>query len=137
LLIGVCITSLANSNAVYQLTETLPIMDMSSQIIKGILKTITLKVINDSDKIYGYEIIKVVKQETKNKILISEGALYPVLHVLETGGHLESEIEFVGKRVRKHYKINISGKALLRQKTLELKSFIQAIELIFNKDGQS
>ena len=61
-------------------------MALPNQLIKGILKTITLKVINDYDKIHGYEIIKVVKEDTKSKITITEGALYPVLHVFYIPG---------------------------------------------------
>ena len=55
-------------------------MSLSNQLIKGVLKTIVLKVISKYDRIHGYEIIKIVKQKTIERIQITEGALYPVLH---------------------------------------------------------
>ena len=46
---------------------------------------------------YGYEITQKVKELTKNKIQITEGALYPLLHKLEAEG-------IVFYRKREHWK---------------------------------
>ena len=105
-------------------------MSLSNQLIKGVLKTIVLKVISKYDRIHGYEIIKIVKQKTIERIQITEGALYPILHSLESGKYLESNVEYFGKRVRKYYRINPNGKALLNQKINETVTFINALELI-------
>jgi len=105
-------------------------MVLSNQLIKGVLKTIVLKVINNYTRIHGYEIIKIVKQETLEIIQITEGALYPVLHSLESEKYLESDVEYIGKRVRKYYTINANGKKLLSQKVNEIENFINALELI-------
>lgn len=40
---------------------------------------------------YGYEIIKVVNQETNNAFEWKEGTLYPCLHRLESNGLIISE----------------------------------------------
>ncbi len=75
----------------------------SSELIKGTLKTIVLKLLSENKKMYGYEITQRVKDLTGNKIQITEGALYPTLHALEAEGILTTETEFIGKRVRKYY----------------------------------
>ena len=58
----------------------------SSELIKGTLKTIILKLLSDSDKMYGYEITQKVKELTGGKIQLTEGALYPTLHAMEAQG---------------------------------------------------
>ena len=55
----------------------------SSELIKGTLKTIILKLLKEQGKMYGYEITNKVKDLTQGKIQITEGALYPTLHALE------------------------------------------------------
>ena len=61
-------------------------MIYSSELIKGTLKTIVLKLLADNKRMYGYEITQRVKELTLDKIQITEGALYPTLHALEEDG---------------------------------------------------
>jgi PadR family transcriptional regulator PadR len=104
----------------------------SKELTKGTLMPIILKLISENDKMYGYEITQRVKELTKGKIDISEGALYPILHKLEADGILETEKVFFGKRVRKYYQITASGKLVILEMTAELNDFINTLNLIFN-----
>jgi DNA-binding PadR family transcriptional regulator len=106
----------------------------SKELTKGTLLPIILKLISESDKMYGYEITQKVKEITKGKIDISEGALYPILHKLEADGILETEKVFLGKRVRKYYHITASGKLVIAEITTELNDFINTLQLIFNSN---
>lgn len=106
----------------------------SKELTKGTLLPIILKLISESDKMYGYEITQKVKEITKGKIDISEGALYPILHKLEADGILETEKVFLGKRVRKYYQITASGKLAIHDITAELNDFISTLQLIFNSN---
>jgi len=58
----------------------------SSELIKGTLKTIILKLLSEEKRMYGYEITQKVKELTGGKIQLTEGALYPTLHALEAQG---------------------------------------------------
>jgi DNA-binding PadR family transcriptional regulator len=107
-------------------------MIFSSELMKGTLKPIVLKLLADNKKMYGYEITQKVKELTKDKIQITEGALYPTLHGLEAEGFVVTELEYIGKRVRKHYKLTPSGKAKGKEKLKELQEFMNTIQLIFN-----
>lgn len=104
----------------------------SKELTKGTLQPIILKLVNSRGKMYGYEITQVVKKLTSGKIDISEGALYPILHKLEATGVLETEKVFIGKRVRKYYKVTKEGKEMVVTVTEEINDFIETLSLIFN-----
>ena len=106
----------------------------SKELTKGTLLPIILKLISENDKMYGYEITQKVKEMTKGKIDISEGAMYPILHKLEADGILETEKVYIGKRVRKYYRITASGKLAIIEITAELNDFINTLHLIFNSE---
>jgi DNA-binding PadR family transcriptional regulator len=104
----------------------------NKELTKGTLQPIILKLLSNSEKMYGYEITQKVKELTKGKIDISEGALYPILHKLEADGILDTEKVFIGKRVRKYYKVTGNGKKAVEEITAELNDFIETLSIIFN-----
>ncbi|MEM6721831.1 MAG: PadR family transcriptional regulator [Bacteroidota bacterium] len=104
----------------------------SKELTKGILLPIILKLLSNGDKMYGYEISQRVRELTKGKIDISEGALYPILHKLEHQGVLDTEKVYIGKRVRKYYKVTQSGKKVITEKIIEINDFIETLAIIFN-----
>ncbi len=105
----------------------------SKELTKGTLLPIILKLLSQSEKMYGYEITQKVKELTRGKIDISEGALYPILHKLEADGILDTEKVYIGKRVRKYYTVTGSGKKAVQEVTDELNDFIATLSLIFNE----
>ncbi|MEM6516108.1 MAG: PadR family transcriptional regulator [Bacteroidota bacterium] len=104
----------------------------SKELTKGTLQPIILKLINSRGRMYGYEITQEVKKLTAGKIDISEGALYPILHKLESKNVLETEKVFIGKRIRKYYKVTQEGKQVVESVTDEINDFIETLNLIFN-----
>ncbi|MBS1588017.1 MAG: PadR family transcriptional regulator [Bacteroidetes bacterium] len=107
-------------------------MSFSTELIKGTLRTIILKLLSDHGKLYGYELTQKAKEMTGGKIQITEGALYPTLHALEREGLLVTEVEYIGKRVRKYYYLSESGSAASSQKISELQDFINTIGLLLD-----
>lgn len=97
---------------------------------KGSLKTIILKLLHDQEMMYGYEITQKVKELTKGKLKITEGALYPALHKLESEGYLQAEIFRVDNRNRKYYQITEKGNIESEKKINELREFINTLETI-------
>ena len=102
-------------------------MTYSPELLKGTLKTIVLKLLADNKKMYGYEITQKVKELTRDKIQITEGALYPTLHALEADGLVTTEVEYIGKRVRKYYSLSPAGKAATREKLKEMTNFMDTM----------
>lgn len=59
---------------------------------------------------YGYEIIKKVKEVSNDKLLYSDGTLYPVLRKLEDRELIISEWRIADNdKRRRYYKITIKG----------------------------
>ncbi|WP_299333253.1 PadR family transcriptional regulator [uncultured Psychroserpens sp.] len=108
----------------------------NKELTKGTLQPIILKLISSREKMYGYEITQEVKKMTSGKIDISEGALYPILHKLEAKGVLDTEKVFIGKRVRKYYKVTKEGRQKVKEVTNEMNDFIDTLHLIFNSETQ-
>lgn len=107
-------------------------MIYSSELIKGTLKTIVLKLLADNKRMYGYEITQRVKELTSEKIQITEGALYPTLHALEDEGLVTTESEFIGKRVRKYYSLSPTGKARAKERINELSDFMNTMKFLLD-----
>src|SRR6185436_757986 len=91
----------------------------SSELLKGTLQTIILKVLKDHGKMYGYEITQRVSELSDGTILLTEGALYPTLHKLEAEGLLKTEVVNIGKRVRKYYTLTATGKGEAKDRVIE------------------
>lgn len=104
----------------------------TTELLKGTLTTIILKLLADGGKMYGYEITQKVKELSKDKILIKEGSLYPALHKLLHDGLVVVETVHIGKRVRKYYQLTPEGHTQKEAQFEELQEFMQTIqELIF------
>ena len=102
----------------------------NKELLKGILPIITLKMLSDYKKMYGYQIMQTVKELTNDKILIKEGSLYPALHKLKEAGFVETETENIGKRVRHYYFLTEKGKIESEERESELKDFLKTIQKI-------
>ena len=96
----------------------------SSELIKGTLKTIILKLLSENERMYGYELTQKVTDMTGGKIQVTEGALYPTVHALEEQGILTTEVVNVGNRLRKYYAITPSGRKIASEKVNEFTDFI-------------
>jgi DNA-binding PadR family transcriptional regulator len=104
----------------------------NSKLYKGSLITIILKLLEEHDKMYGYEITQKVKELTKGELKITEGALYPSLHKLEADGLLDVEVAKVDNRLRKYYKLTEQGTKETVSKLVELENYIKTMQALVN-----
>jgi PadR family transcriptional regulator, regulatory protein PadR len=102
----------------------------SSELLKGTLQTIVLKVLADHGKMYGYELTQHVKALSEGTIIVTEGALYPTLHKMEAEDLLKTETVQLGKRVRKYYSLTPEGKSVVQEKIREFKAFINTMSIV-------
>lgn len=102
----------------------------SSQLYKGSLTTIIMKLLEENGRMYGYEITQKVKDITQGELKITEGALYPALHKMEAEGSLEVEVENVDNRLRKYYKLTEKGTTETVNKLAELEEFIRNMQTL-------
>lgn len=101
-----------------------------SDLIKGSLKTIVLKLLEENGRMYGYEITRKVEELTLGKIKLTYGALYPVLHKLESEGVLITESENFNNRIRIYYLLTPHGHSVVAEKIKELNEFIESLRSI-------
>lgn len=104
----------------------------SSKLIKGTLQTIVLKLLEDNEKMYGYQITQKVKELTNDEIVLTEGALYPTLHKLEADGFLTAKSEAVDGRLRKYYSLSEAGQKESEAKMNEITLFIENLQQVLN-----
>ena len=78
---------------------------MDVQMKRGLLEVCVLAAIKDEES-YGYKIIK----DMKPYVDISESTLYPILRRLEESGMLTVRSAEYNGRLRKYYRITLSGK---------------------------
>jgi PadR family transcriptional regulator, regulatory protein PadR len=102
----------------------------STELVKGTLKTIILSLLKENARLYGYEMTQRVKILSGDRIQITEGALYPLLHKLEADGIVKTELEYIGKRPRKYYSLTKDGNAKTVQMIDEIIDFMQTIKSI-------
>lgn len=79
---------------------------------------------------YGYEITRKVEEITSGKIIITYGALYPVLHKLEDEGVLVTESENYNNRIRIYYELTPRGRSVVTEKLNEMNDFIETLRRI-------
>ena len=89
----------------------MPEQNINSDLIRGHIDTIILKILRDGDN-YGYEIMKAVSMNSNNEYKLKEPSLYTSLKRLEKQGHIVSYWgdQSQGGR-RKYYHITDSGNA--------------------------
>ncbi|MEX1382480.1 PadR family transcriptional regulator [Lutibacter sp.] len=104
----------------------------NQKLYKGSLQTIILKLLEEKDKMYGYEITQKVKELTKGELTITEGALYPALHKLEAEGLLDVEVAKVDNRLRKYYKLTENGTKETVSRLAEMEDFLRTMQTIVN-----
>lgn len=105
---------------------------IASDLLKGTLRTIVLKLLADNGRMYGYEITKKVEELSAGKIKLTFGALYPVLHKLEADGHIKTEEEYIGKRVRKYYSLTEKGRSWAQVKVDEFFEYVSTLSHVLN-----
>jgi len=107
-------------------------MNDSNSLLKGSLSAIILKLLSIHGHMYGYEICQHVKGLTNGQMRITEGAIYPSLHKLESEGLLISFTEIVEGRNRKYYAVAPGQEGLTESRLNLLQEFIGQLQLILN-----
>ena len=82
--------------------------------MSGVPELLLLRLLNEQE-MYGYELVRSVKNATNQAISLGEGVIYPVLHSLERNGSLKSKRKAVGGRTRVYYSLTRKGRDRLEK----------------------
>lgn len=82
----------------------------------GIASLVLLSVMGQAEEpMYGYQVAKLLEDNSQETPMMKQGALYPVLRSLEGNGLLESNVEpSVSGPPRRYYNITEAGHQTLR-----------------------
>lgn len=105
----------------------------NKSLYKGTLQNIILKLLAKEVKMYGYQMTQRAKELTQGHLEMTEGALYPILHKLESEGVIVSEIQHINGRDRKYYLLTEKGKRQQEVYEAEMKNYIFNLNTIFNQ----
>jgi len=78
----------------------------------GVPELLLLRLL-EQHEMYGYQLVRSIKQVTDDAIALGEGVIYPALHGLERNGSLKSRRKAVGGRTRVYYSLTRKGKQRL------------------------
>ena len=81
----------------------------------GIASLVLLSVMGQAtEPLYGYQVAKLLEENSPDDVLMKQGALYPVLRSLEKSGLLDSKVEpSVSGPPRRYYTITEEGREML------------------------
>ncbi|WP_420148774.1 PadR family transcriptional regulator [Spirosoma sp.] len=106
----------------------------SHQLLKGSLSAIILKLLANTQWMYGYEICQTVKQLTDGQLKVTEGALYTALYKLEADGILITKTQIVEGRARKYYSIAPDQQGNAVNRLTQIEQFLQQLQRILSPD---
>lgn len=111
-------------------------MQVNKELLKGSTATMILSLL-DRQPMYGYEMIAAIHRESGGIFAFKEGTLYPILHTLESEGHVESYwTGEEGSRKRKYYRITHAGGQHLLARRQEWAVFSTAVNRVLG-EGQA
>ena len=103
-----------------------------NSLYKGTLQNIILKLLAKEVKMYGYQLTQRAKELTAGELEMTEGALDPLLHKLESDDIIYSVMQNVNGRDRKYYLLTEKGKRQQITQEEEMKSYLFNLQTIFN-----
>jgi len=82
--------------------------------MSGVPELLLLRLLNNRE-MYGYELVRSIREVTSEAISLGEGVIYPALHSLERNGSLKSRRKPVGGRTRVYYSVTKKGRTRLEK----------------------
>lgn len=105
-------------------------MSIGKELLKGSTATLILSVLLEQE-LYGYQIVHLIEVRSGGAFALKEGTLYPLLHLLEKQGYLESyRRESEAGRERRYYKITDEGKQYYILRLKEWQAFSTAVNTV-------
>jgi PadR family transcriptional regulator len=77
--------------------------------MSGVPELVVLRLLAERE-MYGYELVRAIRLTSREKIILAEGVVYPVLHALEEQGALQSHEKTVDGRTRIYYATTSKGR---------------------------
>lgn len=86
---------------------------------------------------YGYEIVKAIQKASEDALSFAEGAIYPILHLLEKDGLIKSREQSINGRTRLYYSVTEAGLKKLSELETEWGRVSRGVALALQWEPQS
>lgn len=104
-------------------------MKFSKDLLKGVAPFIILQVLNELGEAYGYQLLKAVRQESKEVFDFPDSTLYPIMYRLEAKKLITSEVKkTASKKDRRYYTVTPEGKEWLASRETEFKIYVNGLQ---------
>ncbi len=111
----------------------LSLVRLRRELARGTAELAVLSIL-DSDRRYGYELLKLLRQVGDGVLEIKEGTLYPLLHRLEDAEQILATWEVEGRaKPRKYYAITPAGRSHLALLRAEWNSLVDGMRRLFDE----
>ena len=108
---------------------------MDPELLKGTLTLLVLSLLSRKP-MYGYQIVRAVREDTDGALRWKEGSLYPCLHKLAKDGLVVGEWDGeAGRRRRRYYHISEAGRTALAEKTASWVALARAVDRVLRKEA--
>tara|TARA_R110002049_G_scaffold138613_6_gene298754 strand:- start:5255 stop:5632 length:378 start_codon:yes stop_codon:yes gene_type:complete len=104
-----------------------PMAQSNPPFMSGVPELLLLRLL-DQQEMYGYELVRSIRQITGEAISLGEGVIYPALHTLERNGALKSRRKAVAGRTRVYYSLTAKGRTRLARLAKEWRRIQTGIE---------
>lgn len=82
---------------------------------------------------HGYELLRSIARSSQQVLEFGEGCIYPILHRLESEGHLASRSELVAGRSRVVYRITARGRKRLAGRIATWQTIVGAVNHVLQE----
>ena len=104
--------------------------------MSGVPELLLLRLLHERE-MYGYELVRAIKETTEEAISLGEGVIYPVLHSLERNGSLNSKRKAVAGRTRVYYSLTRKGEERLGKLRADWQRIQGGVALALGKVGNA
>lgn len=104
--------------------------------MSGVPELLLLRLL-ESREMYGYELVRSIREVTGEAISLGEGVIYPVLHGLERTGSLKARRKPVGGRTRVYYSLTRQGRGRLADLQDDWRRIQGGIETVLGSPGHA
>ncbi len=106
---------------------------INKELSKGTHEIIVLELLSRKD-MHGYELIQEMELVSGKAFSMSQGSLYPLLHVMESKNHIDSYETTVNGRKRRYYRLTEEGRSVLAHKKQQWEDLVNAMERILGRE---
>lgn len=80
---------------------------------------------------HGYELAKMIEQQSGGRLVFHLDSLYPLLYRLEERGWIKGAwVEKAGERRRRFYRLTPAGRRVLARQSQSWDEFVEAVRLV-------